>query len=76
MAQQISRLLRWEFRFLHKPLSLASRLFLLAAALTIAASLFFPLWKMHLVAPQYSDGLDLYSFRDKIHGGGMGQIRN
>ena len=71
MAQQISRLLRWEFRFLHKPLNLTSRLFLLAAALSIAASLFFPLWKMHLVAPQYSDGLDLYIFTYKIQGGGF-----
>ena len=71
MAQQISRLLRWEFRFLHKPLNLTSRLFLLAAALSIAASLFFPLWKMHLVAPQYSDGLDLYIFSYKIQGGGL-----
>ena len=60
-----------EFRFLHKPLNLWSRLLLLAAAATIAASLFFPLWKMHLVAPQYSDGLDLYIFRYKIQGGGL-----
>ena len=38
---------------------------------TIAVSLFFPLWKMHLVAPQYSDGLDLYIFPYKIQGGGL-----
>jgi hypothetical protein len=48
-----------------------SRLLLLAAAVTIGASLFFPLWKMHLVAPQYSDGLDLYIFPYKIQGGGL-----
>ena len=48
-----------------------SRLLLLAAAVTIAVSLFFPLWKMHLVAPQYSDGLDLYIFPYKIQGGGL-----
>jgi len=71
MAQQISGLLRREFRFLHKPLNVWSRLLLLAAAATIAVSLFFPLWKMHLVAPQYSDGLDLYIFPYKIQGGGL-----
>src|SRR6266496_4448411 len=71
MAQQLSGLLRREFRFLHKPLNVWSRLLLLAAAVTIGVSLFFPLWKMHLVAPQYSDGLDLYIFPYKIHGGGL-----
>src|SRR5689334_24657845 len=70
MAQQLSGFLRQEFRFLHKPLNVWSRLFLLAAAVTIAVSIFFPLWKMHLVAPQYSDGLDLYIFSYKIQGGG------
>ena len=44
---------------------------LLAAAITIAVSLFFPLWRMHLVAPQYSDGLDLYIYTYKIVGGGL-----
>ena len=71
MSEKISNLLGREFRFLHKPLNLWSRLLLLAAAATIAASIFFPLWKMHLVAPQYSDGLDLYIFRYKIQGGGL-----
>jgi copper chaperone NosL len=64
-------LLRREFQFLHKPLNLGSRLLLLAAAITIAVSLFYPLWKMHLVAPQYSDGLDLYISAYKIEGGGL-----
>ena len=71
MAQGVSGLLRREFRFLHKPLNFSSRLLLLAAAVTIGVSLFFPLWKMHLVAPQYSDGLDLYIFPYKIQGGGL-----
>ena len=52
MVKGVSGLLRREFRFLHKPLNLWSRLLLLAAAVTIGISLFFPLWKMHLVAPQ------------------------
>ena len=70
MVQQVSTLLRREFRFLHKPLNLTSRLFLLTAAMIIAVSIFFPLWKMHLVAPQYPDGLDLYIWSYKIQGGG------
>jgi hypothetical protein len=71
MGEKISNLLRWEFRFLARPLSLWSRLLLLAAAATIVTSLFFPLWKMHLVAPQYSDGLDLFIYTYKIAGGGL-----
>ena len=71
MAQRFAGLLRREFRFLHKPLNFVSRLLLLAAAVAIAASFFFPLWKMHLVAPQYSDGLDLYIYSYKIVGGGL-----
>jgi len=71
MFQKIAGLLRREFRFLHKPINLVSRCLLLAAAVAIAASFFFPLWKMHLVAPQYSDGLDLYIFSYKIEAGGL-----
>src|SRR6476661_4619715 len=71
MAEKIAGLLRWEFRFLHKPLNVGSRLFLLAAAVLIAVSLFYPLWQLHLVAPQYSDGLDLYISSYKIEGGGL-----
>lgn len=66
----MNTLLRREFRFLHTPLNFASRLCLFLAAATIVISLFFPLWKMHLVAPQYSDGLDLFIFPYKIQGGG------
>jgi hypothetical protein len=71
MAEKVAGLLRREFRFLHKPLNLGSRVFLLLAAIAIALSFFFPLWKMHLVAPQYSDGLDLYIWPYQIQGGGM-----
>jgi hypothetical protein len=71
MRQRISNLLGWEFRFLARPLNLWSRLLLLAAAAVIVTSLFYPLWKMHLVAPQYSDGLDLLIYSYKIVGGGL-----
>jgi len=71
MAEKVAGLLRREFRFLHKPLNLGSRLLLLLAAVDIAVSFLFPLWKMHLIAPQYSDGLDLYIWPYKIEGGGL-----
>ena len=71
MYKAIASLLRSEPRFLAKPLNLWSRLLLLVAAASIAAALFFPLWKMHLTAPQYTDGLDLYIYAYKIQGGGL-----
>jgi hypothetical protein len=71
MFQKVAGLLHREFRFLHKPLNLGSRLLLLLAAVAIGVSLFYPLWKLHLVAPQYSDGLDLYISSFKIEGGGF-----
>jgi hypothetical protein len=60
-----------EFRFLHKPLNLWSRICLLAAAITVAISVLFPLWKLYLVAPQYSGGLTMEIYAYKIHGGGL-----
>ena len=71
MKKKLSDLLRLEFRFLARPLNLWSRILLLLAAATIVTSLFFPLWRMHLVAPQYSDGLDLFIYSYKIVGGGL-----
>lgn len=71
MKKRISNLLGREFRFLARPLNLWSRLFLLLGAAAIVISLFFPLWRMHLVAPQYSDGLDLFIYSYKIAGGGL-----
>ena len=68
---KIADLLRSEVRFLARPLNLPSRLLLILAAISIGAALFFPLWKMHLVAPQYSDGLDLWIYPYKIQGGGL-----
>lgn len=71
MKKRISNLLGREFRFLARPLNLWSRLLLLLGAAAIVISLFFPLWRMHLVAPQYSDGLDLFIYSYKIAGGGL-----
>ncbi len=71
MDKKIANLLHQEIRFLARPLNLWSRLLLLTAAATIVVSLFFPLWRLHLIAPQYSDGLDLYIYSYKIVGGGL-----
>ena len=71
MKKKLSNLLGREFRFLAQPLNLWSRLLLLLSAAAIVAALFFPLWRMHLVAPQYSDGLDLFIYCYKIVGGGL-----
>lgn len=68
----IADLLKREVRFLQQPLNLASRALLLAAAVAVGASVLFPLWKMHLVAPQYAEGLELQIYAWKIQGGGLG----
>jgi hypothetical protein len=62
---------KYEFEFLNKPLNLASRLVLLFAAASVALSVVFPLWKLRLVAPQYSEGLQLFIYPWKIQGGGI-----
>ncbi len=69
---KIDTLLRKQRAFLLRPLNLTSRLLLVAAAGLIVASFFFPLWKMHLFAPQYEEGLALYIYSYEIQGGGIG----
>ncbi len=69
----MQRLLRAEYTFLQKPLNLWSRLLLLLGAMVVAGSLFFPLWKLHLVAPQYAEGLEMKIFAYKLVGGNDGQ---
>lgn len=65
--------LRAEYAFLRKPLNLTSRLLLLAGAGCVVFALFLPLWKLHLVAPQYAEGLQLKIYPWKIEGGNQGQ---
>jgi copper chaperone NosL len=71
LSSRFRELLRSEFRFLFKPLNLTSRVLLLLAAAAVAASVLFPLWKLHLVAPQYPEGLRLHIYAWKIQGGGL-----
>jgi len=60
-------------RFMAEPIGLVARLMLLAAALLLVATYFFPLWNLTMFAPQYPDGLrlDIYSY--VLVGGNHGQ---
>ena len=71
MKRTIKDLLQGEHRFLARPLNLASRLVLLGAALAVVLSVLFPLWRLHLFAPQYAEGLRLDIYAWKIQGGGL-----
>lgn len=69
----MTELLRREHRFLRRPLNWWSRLLLLVAAGAVAAAVFLPLWKIHLVAPQYREGLALHIYAHQLVGGNGGQ---
>lgn len=69
----MNEFLRREYSFLRRPLNLASRLILLVAAGLLVAAVFLPLWQIHLVAPQYREGLTLDIFTHKLVGGNGGQ---
>ncbi len=65
--------LRREHQFLRRPLNAASRLLLLLAAGAFVAAVFLPLWRIHLVAPQYREGLSLDIYSHQLVGGNDGQ---
>ena len=65
--------LRREILFLRRPLNLWSRFLLLLAAGSLIAAVFLPLWKIHLVAPQYREGLELRIYSHQLVGGNGGQ---
>lgn len=66
-------ILRREFHFLRRPLNLRSRVLLLAGAALLIATVFLPLWRIRLVAPQYMEGLELHIYAFQIVGGNHGQ---
>ena len=73
-------LLKSEFKFLAKPLSLTSRVLLLLGVAALMLSYWFPLWRISLVAPQYAEGLrlDIHSWRIVAgnHGQDIAEINN
>ncbi len=73
MRRVLDRVLKAQERFVNKRLNALSRLWLLVAAVLIAASFLFPLWHINLVAPQYRDGLDMWIYSHKLEGGREGQ---
>jgi copper chaperone NosL len=51
-----------------KKFSILSSVLIVAAALMIFASLFFPWWRMEFWAPQYPEGLNIIVYPDKLDG--------
>ena len=56
-------------RFFDLPLSLRSRILVLAAALLLIPTFIFPLWRMTLYSNQFPDGLELYIYTYTLDGG-------
>ena len=73
LRDRIHALLAYEQAFLQKPLNILSRFLLLLAAGAVAASLFFPIWQIRLVAPQYRDGLTIDIYAYQLDSGNNGQ---
>lgn len=69
----IHSVLAFEQAFLQKPLNLGSRLLLVLAAGALTASLFFPIWQIRLVAPQYRSGLTIHIYAYELDSGNNGQ---
>jgi copper chaperone NosL len=69
----MTELLRREHQFLRRPLNWRSRWLLVIAAGVLVAAAFLPLWKIHLVAPQYREGLALHIYAHQLIGGNHGQ---
>lgn len=52
----------------NKKMPAVSRVLLVLAGIMLLGSLFFPIWRMELSAPQYPEGLTLYLHADKLGG--------
>ena len=73
MREALERTVLWTERFLNRRLNLLSRLLVLVAVIFLVLSFFFPLWHIHLVAPQYREGLDMWIYAYQLVGGNEGQ---
>lgn len=60
-------------KYTDRPVPDRGRLFLVAGAALLVVAIFLPLWQIHLVAPQYQEGLDMYIYSHKLEGGNEGQ---
>lgn len=58
---------------LDRPISVRARLFLALGIVALVAGSLLPLWRIQLVAPQYSEGLRLDMYTYRIAGGHDGQ---
>jgi hypothetical protein len=58
-----------EVAFFDQPLSLRSRLAILAGVVALIPALFFPLWHMTFRSNQYPDGLSLHIYAYQLEGG-------
>jgi hypothetical protein len=56
-----------------RPIPDRGRLLLAAGGILLVVAIFLPLWQIHLVAPQYPEGLDLYIHSYKLEAGNEGQ---
>jgi hypothetical protein len=56
-----------------RPIPDRGRLLLAAGGILLVVAIFLPLWQIHLVAPQYQEGLDLYIHSYKLEAGNEGQ---
>jgi hypothetical protein len=56
-----------------RPIPDRGRLLMVVGAVLLVVAIFPPLWQIHLVAPQYQEGLDLYIHSHKLEAGNDGQ---
>lgn len=61
------------YAFLDRPIKKRARIVLAVLALPLLLSYAFPLWNIHLEAPQYPKGLDLHIYSYKLEGGHGGK---
>lgn len=60
------------YRFLDEPIFPWSRVALALLTIFVGLSFTAPMWHIHMTAPQYPEGLDLYIYSYKIEGGNDG----